>query len=617
MATDVAPASSFGAATRRWFEQAFGTPTPAQAGAWPAIARGEHVLVCAPTGSGKTLAAFLAGLDRLLGEERTPGSGPALLYLSPLKALNYDVERNLRSPLAGIRAMAAAAGEELRDVEVAVRTGDTPADARRRMARRPPDVLITTPESLFLMLTSSQRSILRDVRTVIIDEVHAMAATKRGAHLALSLERLSAICHDEPQRVALSATQRPLEEVARFVGGDRPVTIVNAGVRKELDLEVRVPVEDLADLGYRRGHGLGPAEPARRRAGRDRRRLPLDLARDLPRAARARAHAPLDADLRQQPAARRAARAAAERARRGAGRPRAPRLALARGAQRDRGGAEGRRPALPRRHLVARARHRHGCDRPRLPGRVARLGRARHAARRAGRTPGRRALARTHLPEVPRRPARVRRRRGPHGARADRGDARPQEPARRALAAAGGRLLRGAGRRRRAVRAGAARLPLPRPPARPVRRGARPARGALPVGRVRRAAPPARVGSSRGNGARTRGGDPHRDRERRHDPRPRALRRLPRGRLGPRRRARRGDGLRGARGAGVPARRELVADRGDHARSRARLPRARRTRRDPVLEGGSGRPARRARRRRRAADTRDRRGARTRSPRSS
>ena len=250
MATDVA---TFGVATRRWFEHAFGDPTPAQAGAWPAIARGEHVLVCAPTGSGKTLAAFLAGLDRLLGEERRPGSGPALLYLSPLKALNYDVERNLRSPLAGIRAMAAAAGEELRDVEVAVRTGDTPADARRRMARRPPDVLITTPESLFLILTSSQREMLRDVRTVIIDEVHAMAATKRGAHLALSLERLSALCHDEPQRIALSATQRPLEEVARFVGGDRDVTIVDAGIRKELDLEVRVPVDDLADLGYRQG----------------------------------------------------------------------------------------------------------------------------------------------------------------------------------------------------------------------------------------------------------------------------------------------------------------------------------------------------------------------------
>ena len=276
MATDVAPASSFGAATQRWFEQAFGTPTPAQAGAWPAIARGEHVLVCAPTGSGKTLAAFLAGLDRLLGEERVPGSGPALLYLSPLKALNYDVERNLRSPLAGIRAMAAAAGEELRDVEVAVRTGDTPADARRRMARRPPDVLITTPESLFLMLTSSQRSILRDVRTVIIDEVHAMAATKRGAHLALSLERLSAICHDEPQRVALSATQRPLEEVARFVGGDRPVTIVDAGVRKELDLEVRVP-----------GRGPGrPRLPRRARARACRARSPTCRAR--PTAAPAR-----------------------------------------------------------------------------------------------------------------------------------------------------------------------------------------------------------------------------------------------------------------------------------------------------------------------------------------
>ncbi len=271
--------------------------------------------MCAPTGSGKTLAAFLAGLDRLLGEERRPGSGPALLYLSPLKALNYDVERNLRSPLAGIRAMAAAAGEELRDVEVAVRTGDTPADARRRMARRPPDVLITTPESLFLMLTSSQREMLRDVRTVIIDEVHAMAATKRGAHLALSLERLSALCHDEPQRIALSATQRPLEEVARFVGGNRDVTIVDAGIRKELDLEVRVPVEDLADLGYRQGTD-GASPRARVGAGRDRWRSSLDLAGDLSRAARARARAPLDADLREQPEARGATRAAAERARR-------------------------------------------------------------------------------------------------------------------------------------------------------------------------------------------------------------------------------------------------------------------------------------------------------------
>ncbi|MDX6538909.1 MAG: ATP-dependent helicase Lhr and Lhr-like helicase, partial [Gaiellales bacterium] len=232
--------AGFSPHARRWFEGALGEPTPAQTHGWPPIAAGEHVLLCAPTGSGKTLAAFLWFLDRLMSE---PGEGLRVLYVSPLKALNYDVERNLRAPLAGIRATAAAAGIELPAPAVAVRTGDTPADERRRMLRTPPDVLITTPESLYLLLTSRAREMLTGIEAVIVDEVHAVAATKRGAHLALSLERLADLCETDPQRVALSATQRPLEEIARFVGGDRPMHIVDAGMRKVLDLRIEMPAD--------------------------------------------------------------------------------------------------------------------------------------------------------------------------------------------------------------------------------------------------------------------------------------------------------------------------------------------------------------------------------------
>ncbi|HET9437963.1 MAG TPA: DEAD/DEAH box helicase, partial [Gaiellaceae bacterium] len=229
------------AGTRTWFERAFAGPTPAQEQGWPAIASGEHVLIQAPTGSGKTLAAFLLGIDRL---NAAPGEGLRLLYVSPLKALNYDIERNLRSPLAGL-------GSKL---SVAVRTGDTPAEERRRMLRTPPDILITTPESLFLLLTSQARETLRGIETVILDEVHAVAGTKRGAHLALSLERLEALVESPFQRIGLSATQRPLEEIGRFVaGGGREIRLVDAGVRKELDLEVVVPVEDLRELGSTAG----------------------------------------------------------------------------------------------------------------------------------------------------------------------------------------------------------------------------------------------------------------------------------------------------------------------------------------------------------------------------
>ncbi len=229
------PLSGFSPATRAWFEQAFDAPTPAQAQGWPAIATGEHVLIQAPTGSGKTLTAFLSAIDRL---NSTPGEGLRLLYVSPLKALNYDIERNLRGPLAGLESK----------LRVGVRTGDTPQKERRELQKEPPDILITTPESFYLMLTSQARESLRGVETLILDEVHAVAGSKRGAHLALSVERLQALAESAIQRIGLSATQRPIEEIGRFVSGGRPITIVDAGTRKDLDLEVVVPVEDMREL---------------------------------------------------------------------------------------------------------------------------------------------------------------------------------------------------------------------------------------------------------------------------------------------------------------------------------------------------------------------------------
>src|SRR6059058_5622029 len=230
------PLAPFSPQTKAWFRQAFWEPTPAQQLGWPAIGSGEHTLIQAPTGSGKTLAAFLYGIDRLTAE---PGQGLRLLYVSPLKALNYDIERNLRGPLAGL-------GSKLR---VAVRTGDTPPKERAAMLKEPPDILITTPESLFLLLTSRSRELLRSVETLILDEVHAVAGTKRGAHLALSVERLERLRDAPLQRIALSATQRPLEEIGRFVSGGRPIELVDAGVAKQLDLQVVVPVEDMRELG--------------------------------------------------------------------------------------------------------------------------------------------------------------------------------------------------------------------------------------------------------------------------------------------------------------------------------------------------------------------------------
>jgi ATP-dependent Lhr-like helicase len=245
----------FSPPVRAWFETSFPAPTEAQAKGWPAIADGDHTLILAPTGSGKTLAAFLWGIDRLMGEPPPDKERRTrLLYISPLRALAVDVEKNLRAPLAGIRLAAERMGLDVHEPTVGIRTGDTASDERRRLVRQPPDLLITTPESLYLMLTSQARETLRNVDAVIIDEIHALAATKRGAHLALTLERLEAICDRSPQRIGLSATQRPLEEIARYLGGrdehgPRKVTIVDAGTRKPLDVEVIVPVDDMGALG--------------------------------------------------------------------------------------------------------------------------------------------------------------------------------------------------------------------------------------------------------------------------------------------------------------------------------------------------------------------------------
>ncbi len=241
----------FSAPTRTWFEAAFAAPTPAQTGAWQAVSAGRNALVVAPTGSGKTLAAFLWSLDRIATEPRPDDKRHRcrVLYVSPLKALAVDVERNLRAPLTGIRHTADRLGETVPEITVGVRSGDTSAADRRRLGTTPPDILITTPESLFLMLTSQARESLRGVETVIVDEVHAVAGTKRGAHLALSLERLDELLERPAQRIGLSATVRPIEEVARFLGGPRAVEVVAPQSTKEWDLQVVVPVEDMTELG--------------------------------------------------------------------------------------------------------------------------------------------------------------------------------------------------------------------------------------------------------------------------------------------------------------------------------------------------------------------------------
>jgi ATP-dependent Lhr-like helicase len=309
------PLAGFHAPTRAWFERSFPAPTDAQRLGWPPLVRGESTLLLAPTGSGKTLAAFLHAIDRLMFDPVPEGQKAAdrcrVVYVSPLKALAVDVERNLRAPIAGITRLAAETGAPHRIPEVAVRTGDTPARERAQFGRDAADILITTPESLYLLLTSSARDRLRAVDTVIVDEIHALVPSKRGAHLALSLERLQTLAGRNLQRIGLSATQRPLDEVARFLGGverpgvvtappvlaratktkgkartaraappsaetlvraelaaadaaaagvtHRPVTIVDAGHSKTLELRIEVPVEDMAALGQPIDVPTGPA----------------------------------------------------------------------------------------------------------------------------------------------------------------------------------------------------------------------------------------------------------------------------------------------------------------------------------------------------------------------
>ncbi len=250
------PLERFSEPVRRWFRDSFEAPTPAQERGWPAISSRAHALICAPTGSGKTLAAFLWGIDSLARRPDQLGSGVRIVYISPLKALSYDVERNLRAPLKGIGA----------PIRVALRTGDTPQSERRKMRREPPDILITTPESLYLMLSSGAREIFAGVEAVIVDEIHAVAPSKRGSHLALTLERLDHLVGSPVQRIGLSATQRPLERIGQFlVGVNRSCEIVDASEPKDLDLEIVVPVEDMsepdANVAKRRDGGDSGIDP--------------------------------------------------------------------------------------------------------------------------------------------------------------------------------------------------------------------------------------------------------------------------------------------------------------------------------------------------------------------
>ena len=259
--SDVTVLTLFHPAVRDWFQSAFQQPTRAQQLGWPAIANGDSTLIFAPTGSGKTLTAFLWALERLMFAPPSAKERRCrVVYISPLKALAVDVERNLRAPLTGIANLATERGEAFTMPSIAIRTGDTPSAERSRFLRDPTDILITTPESIYLMLTSNVREHLRGVETIIIDEIHALVPNKRGAHLAVSLERLARLADKPPQRIGLSATQRPLDEVARFLGGGGAVVTVNTEEKKQLSLRVEVPVEEMARVGEAAGIASGPAQ---------------------------------------------------------------------------------------------------------------------------------------------------------------------------------------------------------------------------------------------------------------------------------------------------------------------------------------------------------------------
>ena len=304
----------FSEPTTAWFTAAFAEPTPAQAQAWASIAKDDSTLVVAPTGSGKTLAAFLWAIDKLITEPvpDDPQLRCRVLYISPLKALAVDIERNLRSPLTGVGHAMRRLGLPQPQVRVGIRTGDTAADERRKLASKPPDILITTPESLFLLLTSKAREGLRGVETVIVDEVHALAGGKRGAHLALSLERLDALrraADRRPvQRIGLSATVRPPQEVAAFLGGALPVTIVQPPSDKRIELKIVVPVEDMSDLETAGGAGI-TGQPDGDPGSRPGQPGPAALDLAACRGARARPHPESQVHdcLRQLPPSRRAA----------------------------------------------------------------------------------------------------------------------------------------------------------------------------------------------------------------------------------------------------------------------------------------------------------------------
>ena len=426
------------------------------------------------------------------------------------------------------------------------------------MLREPPDILITTPESLFLLLTSRARELLRSVDTLILDEVHAVAGTKRGAHLALSVERLEALAAQPPQRIGLSATQRPLEEIGRFVSGGRPIELVDAGVAKELDLEVVVPVEDMREPGGRAARG----------GLRSARSIWPSIYPALVELVRA--HRSTIVFVNNRRLAERLALRLNELAEEEIARAHHGSLAREQRTQIEEDLKAGRIPCL-----VATSSLELGIDMGAVdlviqvesPKSVARglqrIGRAGHSLGEVSK--------RAHLPEVPRRPARVGGRRAADAGGRDRGDADPAQPARRPRAADRRDLRRRGGRGRRAARARPPRVSLRGPLARAARERPRHARGPLPVGRVRRAAAAHHLGSHAGVCAAATGRAAARRHERGHDPRPRPLRRVHRRRRRPRGRARRGDGLRGARGPGDHARRLVVADRGDHPRPRARL----------------------------------------------